>query len=121
MRYGEQIFEIAVSIDGVDLEAADAMGQIVTRFHARHEALYAYSAPGQEVVVVNARVAVVGALPDCAPTAGRPHHRPPHRRACVPRPVGEVPVYRPRLPPARRGRPSSSPRPRPCWCARASA
>ena len=36
--------------------------QIAARFHTRHEALYAYSAPGQEVVVVNARVAVVGEL-----------------------------------------------------------
>src|SRR5262249_25496999 len=32
----------------------------------RHEPPYAYSAPGQEVVVVNARVAVVGELPPLA-------------------------------------------------------
>ena len=63
MRYGEQIFEIQVDLDGVDLQAADLMEQVAERFHRRHEALYAYSAPGQEVVVVNARVAVVGALP----------------------------------------------------------
>jgi N-methylhydantoinase A len=62
MRYGEQIFEIGVSLDGVDLEAADFLDEIATRFHRRHEELYAYSAPGQEVVVVNARVAVVGEL-----------------------------------------------------------
>src|SRR5262249_47284683 len=43
--------------------AADLMEQVAERFHRRHEELYAYSAPGQEVVVVNARVAVVGALP----------------------------------------------------------
>jgi N-methylhydantoinase A len=63
MRYGEQIFEIQVDLDGVDLAAADLMDQVAGRFHRRHEELYAYSAPGQEVVVVNARVAVVGALP----------------------------------------------------------
>jgi len=63
MRYGEQIFEIQVDLDGVDLQAADLMERVAERFHRRHEALYAYSAPGQEVVVVNARVAVVGALP----------------------------------------------------------
>jgi N-methylhydantoinase A len=63
MRYGEQIFEIQVDLDGVDLAAADLMDQVADRFHRRHEELYAYSAPGQEVVVVNARVAVVGALP----------------------------------------------------------
>jgi N-methylhydantoinase A len=63
MRYGEQIFEIQVSLDDVDLDAADAMEQIVERFHRRHEELYTYSAPDQEVVFVNARVAVVGQLP----------------------------------------------------------
>ena len=66
MRYGEQIFEINVSLDGVDLARADLMDEIVARFHRRHEDLYAYSAPGQEVVVVNARVAVVGELPPLA-------------------------------------------------------
>src|SRR5438132_10454444 len=41
---------------------ADLLEGIVARFHRRHEELYAYSAAGQEVVVVNARVAVVGEL-----------------------------------------------------------
>src|SRR5207248_1450551 len=63
MRYGEQIFEIPVSLEGVDVARADLRDEIVARFHRRHEELYAYSAPGQEVVVVNARVAVVGELP----------------------------------------------------------
>jgi N-methylhydantoinase A len=63
MRYGEQIFEIQVPLDGVELGSADLMEQIAARFHRRHEELYAYSAPGQEVVIVNARVAVVGELP----------------------------------------------------------
>jgi len=66
MRYGEQIFEINVSLEGVDLGRADLMDEIVARFHRRHEELYAYSAAGQEVVVVNARVAVVGELPPLA-------------------------------------------------------
>src|SRR5437773_892735 len=66
MRYGEQIFEIPVSLDGVDLARADLLDEIVACFHRRHEELYAYSAPGQEVVVVNARVAVVGELPPLA-------------------------------------------------------
>ena len=70
MRYGEQIFEIQVDLDGVDLRAADLMDQVAERFHRRHEDLYAYSAPGQEVVVVNARVAVVGALPVLPAGAG---------------------------------------------------
>src|SRR3989442_9173149 len=63
MRYGEQIFEISVDLDGVDPAAPDLLDQAAARFHSRHEELYAYSAPGQEVVIVNARVAVIGALP----------------------------------------------------------
>src|SRR2546425_2665569 len=83
MRYGEQIFEIQVDLDGVDLQAADLMDQVAERFHRRHEALYAYSAPGQEVVVVNVRVAVVGALPVLpagAGALGRGTAGPPPRR-----------------------------------------
>jgi N-methylhydantoinase A len=63
MRYGEQTFEIQVPLDGVDVDSANLMEQVVERFHRRHEELYTYSAPGQDVVLVNARTAVVGRLP----------------------------------------------------------
>ncbi len=63
MRYGEQTIEIQVPLDGVDVEAADRMEQVVQRFHRRHEELYTYSAPGQDVVLVNVRAAVIGRLP----------------------------------------------------------
>jgi N-methylhydantoinase A len=63
MRYGEQTFEIQVSLDGVDMDAKDLMAQVVERFHKRHEELYTYSAPGQDVVLVNTRAAVIGRLP----------------------------------------------------------
>jgi N-methylhydantoinase A len=66
MRYGEQVFEIAVPLDdvaqGVDWSAADPLPQIVERFHRRHEALYTYAMPEQESVLVNARVTVAGLL-----------------------------------------------------------
>jgi N-methylhydantoinase A len=62
LRYGEQIFEIDVPLDGIPLEAADLVDRIVERFQRRHEELYTYSAPDQEVVLVNARLAVVGRL-----------------------------------------------------------
>jgi N-methylhydantoinase A len=62
MRYGEQVFEIAVPLDDVDWSVADPLPQIVERFHRRHEALYTYSMPDQESVLVNARVAVSGIL-----------------------------------------------------------
>jgi len=65
MRYGEQIFEIDVSLDGLDWNEADLVDQIEARFHRKHEELYTYASPGQEVVFVNARVAAVGAV---APT-----------------------------------------------------
>jgi N-methylhydantoinase A len=63
MRYGEQIFEVTVPLDGLDIEAPDLIEQVIERFHRRHEELYTYSAPDQEVVLVNARLAVVGELP----------------------------------------------------------
>jgi N-methylhydantoinase A len=64
MRYGEQVFEIAVPLDDVDWTAADPLPQIVERFHRRHEALYTYAMPDQESVLVNARVTVSGLLED---------------------------------------------------------
>ena len=60
MRYGEQIFEIDVSLNDLDWNAADLVDQIEDRFHRRHEELYTYASRGQEVVFVNARVAAVG-------------------------------------------------------------
>ncbi|MGD9614411.1 MAG: hydantoinase/oxoprolinase family protein [Alphaproteobacteria bacterium] len=62
MRYGEQVFEITVPLDDVDWSVADPLPQIVERFHRRHEALYTYSMPDQESVLVNARVTVSGIL-----------------------------------------------------------
>jgi len=62
MRYGEQVFEITVPLDGIDWDVADPLPQIVERFHRRHEALYTYAMPDQESVLVNARVAVSGVL-----------------------------------------------------------
>jgi len=95
MRYGEQTFEITVPLPGVDMEALDLMDQVVDRFHRRHEELYTYSAPGQDVVLVNARVAVIGELPglpaEQAEGAGG-DAQPKSRRVYLERWV-EVPVY----------------------------
>jgi N-methylhydantoinase A len=60
MRYGEQVFGIDVPLGDLDLDANDVVDQIEQRFHRRHEDLYTYASPGQEVVFVNARVAAVG-------------------------------------------------------------
>jgi N-methylhydantoinase A len=76
MRYGEQVFEIAVPLDdgaeGVDWSADDPLPQIVERFHQRHEALYTYAMPEQESVLVNARVTVAGVLDELPREPNRP-------------------------------------------------
>jgi N-methylhydantoinase A len=62
MRYGEQVFEIAVDLDGIDWSAPDASAAIAAAFHARHRALYTYALEDQEAVLVNARLSVIGKL-----------------------------------------------------------
>src|SRR5262249_18087569 len=50
MRYGEQIFEIDVPLDGIDLTSPSLISDIEERFHVRHEELYTYASRDQEVV-----------------------------------------------------------------------
>ena len=63
MRYGEQIFEIEVPLEGIDLNASDLLAQLKLAFENRHEELYTYSLKDQQPVLINARVATVGLLP----------------------------------------------------------
>ncbi|BDG74659.1 hydantoinase/oxoprolinase family protein [Roseomonas fluvialis] len=63
MRYGEQVFEIAVPLDGVAWDAPGLAARVTAAFHARHESLFTYALAGEEVVLVNARLAVIGRLP----------------------------------------------------------
>jgi len=67
MRYGEQVFEIAVPLDGIAWDGPELAGQLRAAFHARHRALFTYDLPEEEVVLVNARIAVVGRLPMSPP------------------------------------------------------
>lgn len=62
MRYGEQIYEINVVLDDVDLRSPLAIGEVVEHFHRRHEELYTYQIPDQEVVLVNLRLSATGRL-----------------------------------------------------------
>jgi N-methylhydantoinase A len=64
MRYGEQIFEVDVSLHGVNFAADDLLDQVAERFHARHEQLFTYALRDQDTVLVNARVATIGMLPE---------------------------------------------------------
>ncbi|HUA76706.1 MAG TPA: hydantoinase/oxoprolinase family protein [Acetobacteraceae bacterium] len=66
MRYGEQVFEINVPLDGLDWHAAGLETAIAERFHARHEQLFTYALRDEPVVLVNARLSVVGTLPPLA-------------------------------------------------------
>jgi N-methylhydantoinase A len=59
LRYGEQVFEITVNLDGVTPDRAG----LRQAFHARHRALFTYDLPEEEVVLVTARAAAAGLLP----------------------------------------------------------
>ncbi len=86
MRYGEQIYEIDVSLDGIDLAAPDAMARLKAAFERRHEALYTYSLAEQPPVLVNARVTTVGVLP-------APPQEPSAPVAADAPPLGERAIY----------------------------
>jgi N-methylhydantoinase A len=63
MRYGEQVFEIAVPLEAVPWDTPGLKQRVTDAFHARHESLFTYALDGEEVVLVNARLAVIGRLP----------------------------------------------------------
>jgi N-methylhydantoinase A len=66
MRYGEQVFEIAVPLEAVAWEEPGLTGRVTDAFHKRHEGLFTYALREEEVVLVNARLAVIGRLPPMA-------------------------------------------------------
>jgi N-methylhydantoinase A len=69
MRYGEQVSEIAVKLDGMDLSDPGFAAALEAAFHRRHEALFTYALPDRTPVLVNARLSVTGVLPATAPMA----------------------------------------------------
>src|SRR5262249_17885789 len=97
MRYGEQIFEINVSLDGVDLARADLMDEIVARFHRRREERSPHRGRGEGGVLVPAGGPVAGAPPPLATgraeTARRAAPKATRRRVWLGDWV-EVPVFR---------------------------
>ncbi len=95
MRYGEQVFEIAVPLDDQDWGRHDLASDIENAFQRRHEALYTYSLPDQDVVLVNARMSVIGRLTP-APAAQAPRQTPAGPQSGRAIYLGgwtEVPVY----------------------------
>ena len=96
MRYGEQIFEISVPLKDIQLDAEDLVEQVIAAFHARHEELYSYSIPEQEVVLVNLRLSVVGvmkAIPSELPVAAVYELQPKAQRRIYLDEWIDVPVY----------------------------
>ncbi len=96
MRYGEQIYEIDVPLDHLDWEAPNVMDQVTDAFRRRHEALFTYSLPDQDIVLVNARVAATSAtdvLPDLPKSTAKASGSAPHRRRIHLASWREVPAY----------------------------
>jgi N-methylhydantoinase A len=62
MRYGEQIFDVDVPLTGVNFASHRLIEEIEALFHQRHQELYTYASPDQEVVFVNARVTAIGSV-----------------------------------------------------------
>jgi N-methylhydantoinase A len=96
MRYGEQVFEVPVDLDGIDFEAPGLLARIAEKFHASHEALYTYALRDQEPTLVNLRLAAIGVLPTLPvepPLTSRSAAPPRGRRTIWRRGAREVAVF----------------------------
>ncbi|MFQ5828850.1 MAG: hydantoinase/oxoprolinase family protein [Candidatus Methylomirabilia bacterium] len=82
LRYVGQAYEVNVPVPAGSLEAA-AVSEVIRRFHAEHQRLYAHSAPADPVEFVSLRMAAIGPVVPptlrqrsaghaAAPTAHRP-------------------------------------------------
>jgi N-methylhydantoinase A len=96
MRYGEQIFEIDVPLNGIDFSRDDLIAQVTECFHRRHEELFTYALREQEAVLVNARTSVIGHLsvPPAEPQlASRAAALPKRRQAIYGQSSAEADVF----------------------------
>ena len=97
MRYGEQVFEITVPLEAVAWDATGLRDRVTDAFHARHETLFTYALLEEEVVLVNARLAVIGRLPPMQPpqavAGGSPAAAFATRRAQIEGVERELPVF----------------------------
>src|SRR5262249_44711271 len=59
-----------------DLHSQSVMKEVVERFHRRHEELYTYSMRDRDALLVNARVTVIGELPELPKEPGLPLRQP---------------------------------------------
>ena len=96
MRYGEQIFEIDVPLNGIDFDRDDLIAQVTECFHRRHEELFTYALREQDAVLVNARMSVIGHLsvpPAEQQIPPRPSARPKRRQAIYGQSSPDAAVY----------------------------
>lgn len=96
LRYGEQVYDLRVPLDGVAWDEPGLPARIEAAFHARHDALFGWSRAGEEVVLVNARVAAIGHLPEAraVPLRAAPDAPPvASRRILLEGTWQEVPVF----------------------------
>ena len=62
MRYKGQNYELTIE-SPTDTTSPEGMQELARRFHATHERVYGYSAPGEPVQMVTLRMEVIGAVP----------------------------------------------------------
>ena len=62
MRYGEQVFEVDVPLDGLGWDEAGIAQRVEERFHQRHEELYTYAERHNAVEVVNIESTLYGRI-----------------------------------------------------------
>ncbi|MBI1737345.1 MAG: hydantoinase/oxoprolinase family protein [Candidatus Rokubacteria bacterium] len=85
LRYVGQAYEVNVPVPSAALDAA-RIGEVLARFHAEHQRLYAHSAPRDPVEIVSVRVAAVAPV---VPPALR--ERP--ATGATPKPTSRRPVF----------------------------
>jgi N-methylhydantoinase A len=85
LRYVGQAYEVNVAVPGGPLDAG-RIADVVARFHAEHQRLYAHAAPGDPVEIVSARVAAV------APVVPPPFPERPST-GTTPKPSSRRPVF----------------------------
>jgi N-methylhydantoinase A len=62
VRYARQSWELEVTVPHGRLDTA-AMARVTSDFHARHAQQYGYAMEGEELILVNAQVSAIAALP----------------------------------------------------------
>ena len=62
VRYARQSWELEVGVPAGSLDQ-QALDTIRTEFHARHRQQYGYAMEGEELILVNAQVSAIAALP----------------------------------------------------------